>query len=74
MLFIISHKRKQNEIHVIFTIYNNLAFGYGKKTDLDVGKNPHQVTPPPDSYSIPTFAETNKKHGKGFTPRYSRDV
>ena len=52
----------------------NEAFGIGKKTDLDVGKNPHQVTPPPNSYSIPTFADVNKKHGKGFTPRFSREV
>ena len=51
-----------------------LAFGYGKKTDLEVGKNPHQVTPPPNTYNIPTFVDINKKKEKGFTPLKSREV
>lgn len=50
------------------------GMGKGKKTDLDVGKHPHQVTPPPDTYNIASFVETNKAHNKGFTPRNSREV
>ena len=37
------------------------AIGYGKKTDLDVGKHPHNETPPPDTYNLKSFVETNKK-------------
>ena len=50
------------------------AFGYGKKTDLDVGKHPHNVVPSSDTYNIKSFVETNKNKQKGFTPRYSREV
>lgn len=50
------------------------GLGRGKKTDLDYGKHPHQVTPSPDTYKIDSFVETNKAHNKGFTPRYSREV
>ena len=46
--------------------------GKGKKTDLDYGKNPEHVVPSPDTYKIASMAETNKAHGKGFTPRNSR--
>jgi len=31
------------------------GFGYGKKTDLEVGKNRHNITPPPDTYNLSTF-------------------
>ena len=46
----------------------------GKKTDLEFDKNPLHVVPPPNSYNLPTFIETNQLHGKGFTPRFSREV
>jgi len=49
------------------------AFGYGKKTDLDVGKNRHNVTPPPDTYNLNTFIQINQMHGKGFSPGKGRD-
>ena len=58
------------EWQVIITII--LAFGYGKQNDLEFDKNPHQYAPPPDTYNLPTFVETNQKHQKGFTPRQSR--
>jgi len=51
-----------------------VAFGYGKKTDLDFDKNPLHVVPPPNTYEIASFVETNKLHEKGFTPLFSRDV
>jgi hypothetical protein len=50
------------------------GIGFGKKTDLDVGKDPHNVAPSPDTYNLPTFVETNKLHEKGFSPLYSREV
>ena len=52
----------------------NKAFGYGRKTDLDIGKNRHNVIPASTTYDLRSFVETNKAHKKGFTPRYSRDV
>jgi hypothetical protein len=51
-----------------------VAFGYGKKTDLNAGKNPEHVVPSPDAYNISSFVDINVKSKKGFTPRYSRDV
>ena len=48
--------------------------GFGKKTDLDIGKHPHNQTPAPDNYYISSFVETNKKQNRGFSPLYSRDV
>lgn len=50
------------------------GFGIGKKTDLEFDKNPLHVVPPPNTYNLPTFIETNKLHEKGFTPRFSREV
>ena len=51
-----------------------LGFGYGKKTDLDVGKHPHQITPSPDKYQTDTFVETNGRHKNGYTCAIGRDV
>jgi len=48
------------------------AIGYGKKTDLDVGKDPHNIAPSPDTYNLKSFVETNEAHSKGFTPLVSR--
>ena len=31
------------------------GFGYGKKTDLDYGKNPLNVVPSPDTYNLKDF-------------------
>jgi hypothetical protein len=50
------------------------GIGYGKKTDLDYGKHPHNETPPPDRYQLNSFVETNEKMKRGFSPLYSRDV
>jgi hypothetical protein len=50
------------------------AIGYGKKTDLEYGKHPHNETPPPDQYNLDSFVDTNKKKQKGFSPLFSRDV
>lgn len=49
------------------------SFGYGKKTDLDVGKNRHNIIPSPDTYNLNTFIQTNKLHNKGFSPGKGRD-
>lgn len=49
------------------------GFGYGKKTDLEVGKDRHNVTPPPDTYNLATFIEANQMHSKGFSPGKGRD-
>lgn len=35
------------------------GIGYGKKTDLDVGKHPHNETPSPDKYNLSSFVEIN---------------
>ncbi len=51
----------------------NTGFGYGKKTDLDVGKNRHNVTPPPDNYDLAGFIQINKMAGKGFSPGKGRE-
>ena len=50
------------------------GIGYGKKTDLDVGRHPHNIVPSPDTYNIASFVKTNKDHQVGFTPLYSREV
>lgn len=52
----------------------NIGFGIGKKTDLEFDKNPLHVVPPPNTYNLSTFVETNVSKKKGFTPRYSREV
>jgi hypothetical protein len=31
------------------------GIGYGKKTDLDYGKHPHNEAPSPDKYNISSF-------------------
>ena len=31
------------------------GFGFGKQTDLEFDKNPHQYAPPPDTYNIASF-------------------
>ncbi len=49
------------------------AFGYGKKTDLDVGKHRHNITPPPTTYNLQSFIQINKMHNKGFSPGKGRD-
>lgn len=49
------------------------GFGYGKKTDLDYGKNPSHVVPSPDTYNLRSFEDENKIHNKGFFPGYGRD-
>ena len=49
------------------------SFGYGKKTDLDVGKDRHNVTPSPDTYNLHNFVETNKMREKGFSPGKGRE-
>ena len=46
---------------------------HGKKTDLDVGKDRHNIAPPPDTYNLNTFIQTNQLHGKGFSPGKGRD-
>lgn len=61
---------REKQVHLIV----KLGFGYGKKTDLEVGKHRHNVIPPSTTYDIKSFVEINKMHKKGFTPRYSRDV
>jgi len=50
------------------------GFGYGKKTDLDVGKDPHNIAPSPDTYDLASFVKTNQDHHVGFTPLFSREV
>lgn len=51
-----------------------IGFGIGKKTDLDVGKDPHNVAPPPNSYDPPTFVQTNELHNTGFNIGIGREV
>ena len=68
---IIFHKLNLKGEPVFFAII--LGFGYGKKTDLDIGKNRHNVVPPPDTYNLNSFVEINKMHQKGFTPRQGRE-
>ncbi len=62
--------KAEKQVHHLFI----LGFGYGKKTDLDIGKNPEHIVPPPTTYNLNTFVDTNKLHKKGFTPRNSREV
>ena len=50
----------------------NIGFGYGKKTDLDIGKDRHNVAPSPDCYNLNTFIQTNKMHNKGPSPGKGR--
>lgn len=50
----------------------NKGLGYGKKTDLDIGKHPHNIVPAPTSYQIDTFVEINKSHEKGVTAHIGR--
>lgn len=49
-----------------------LGFGFGKKTDLDVGKHPHNKSPSPDHYKIDAFVDTNKGHNIGWTTAIGR--
>ena len=48
--------------------------GYGKKTDLDYGKHPHNKSPSPDKYQIDTFVDFNKTHQRGSSCHIGRDV
>ena len=50
----------------------NTSFGYGKKTDLDVGKHRHNITPSPDNYQIDSFVDVNKSHNKGMSTHIGR--
>jgi hypothetical protein len=52
----------------------NKGFGYGKKTDLDVGKHPHNVTPSPDNYQIDSFVDTDTRHRRGMSTHIGREV
>lgn len=49
------------------------GFGIGKKTDLDVGKDPHNISPPPNTYNVPTFAQENAAHKSGFNIAIGRE-
>lgn len=49
------------------------GFGYGKKTDLEVGKDRHNIAPPPDTYELASFIQINKMHAKGFSPGKGRE-
>ncbi len=62
--FIIFQTLKQKEELVNKILIS--GFGYGKKTDLDVGKHPHNINPSPDTYNLNTFVDTNKLHKSGF--------
>ena len=35
------------------------GIGIGKKTDLDIGKDRHNVIPPPNTYDLASFIKTN---------------
>ena len=50
------------------------GFGYGKNTDLEQGKHPHNHTPSPDNYQIDSFVDTNRSHQKGMSAHIGRDV
>jgi hypothetical protein len=50
------------------------GIGYDRKTNLDVGKDPHNIAPSPDTYNLSSFVELNQTHKKGFSPLYSREV
>lgn len=49
------------------------GFGFGKKIDLQFGKDHSLVVPSPGTYNIKSFEEENKIHNKGFFPGYGRD-
>jgi len=48
------------------------GIGYDKKTNLGIGKHPHNIVPSPDTYNLSSFVEQNKAHKKGFSALYSR--
>jgi hypothetical protein len=50
------------------------SFGYGKKTDLDTGKHPHNKSPSPDRYKIDSFVELDKTHQRGMTTHIGREL
>ena len=50
------------------------GFGYGKKTDLETGKHPHNLTPSPDNYQIDSFVETDTRHRRGMSTHIGREV
>jgi len=50
------------------------SFGIGKKTDFDVGKDPHNIAPPPNTYDIPTFIQENERHKSGFNIAIGREL
>ncbi len=61
-----------NEPQVSFLF--NRGFGIGKKTDFDVGKDPHNIAPPPNTYDIPTFVQENERHKSGFNIAIGREL
>lgn len=48
------------------------TFGYGKNTDLDHGKHPHNKSPSPDHYKIDSFVQSNKEHARGSSCHIGR--
>jgi hypothetical protein len=48
--------------------------GLGAKTNLEVGKNRHNITPSPDLYQIKSFVDINIKEKKGVNAHIGREV
>ena len=74
-----STKRINKSCDSIYNLPDNksmrkTSFGYGKKTDLDYGKHPHNKSPSPDKYQIDTFVDFNKTHQRGSSCHIGRDV
>ena len=48
------------------------SLGFGRKTDLDHGKHPHNKTPSPAAYNIDSFVDVNTSHERGSSVHIGR--